>query len=132
MRMFGWILVAIIVAALAYVRLAPTDPARWHQPVSESSDKTFAGGAVRVVPGDDDTLARLHQVALGTSRTQVLAGSPAEGRITYVTRSKWIGFPDYTTADLVDGHVRLLARLRFGRSDLGVNAERLERWLAEL
>ncbi|WP_420012217.1 DUF1499 domain-containing protein [Tateyamaria sp.] len=47
--------------------------------------------------------------------------------MVYRTRSKWIGFPDFTTVEYVDGQIRMFARLRFGRSDLGVNGKRLER-----
>ena len=62
----------------------------------------------------------------------VFAGSVAEGRVTYVTRTKWIGFPDYTTAEQHDDVLRVWGRLRFGRSDFGVNKARVDRWLADL
>ncbi len=65
-------------------------------------------------------------------RTQVLAGSVSDGHVTYVTRSAFWGFPDYTTMQLVDGQIRMFARLRFGASDLGVNGKRLERVLAAI
>jgi uncharacterized protein (DUF1499 family) len=59
-----------------------------------------------------------------------------EGRITYMTRSLVFGFPDYTTVTTVpagDGaQVVAYGRLRFGSSDMGVNRERLESWLAQL
>ena len=74
-------------------------------------------------------LARVDAAARALPRTRVLAGSVNEGRITYVTRSKVIGFPDYTTVEHSDGLLRMHARLRFGRSDLGVNAERLRHLL---
>ena len=57
-----------------------------------------------------------------------------EGRITWVTRSALWGFPDYTTAEVTptDGgrSSTIFARPRFGSSDMGVNAARLEDWLA--
>lgn len=133
--MIGWVIgffiVFMVLGSLA-VRLAPTDPERWHVPVTAEADKDMTGGAIRVIAGDRGTLERLDAIARATDRTEVVAGSVAAGRITYRTRSFWIGFPDFTTVDLVDGQVRLLARLRFGRSDLGVNARRLEGWLAQL
>lgn len=130
--MIGWLVLLAVVALLAYVRLAPTDPARWHQPVTAQEDRDLDGGAIRVVPAEEGDLARLHEVALDTPRTEVLAGSVEEGRITYVTRSLIFGFPDYTTAELADGQLRLFGRLRFGRGDMGVNRARIEDWLAQL
>ncbi|WP_300055416.1 DUF1499 domain-containing protein [uncultured Roseobacter sp.] len=121
-----WALIGVIVAAMAYVRLAPIDPARWHQPVERGETTHLAGGAVRVIPAEEGTLQAVDQVMRGLPRTQVLAGSVAEGHITYVTRSAVFGFPDMTTVELRDGEIRMFARLRFGASDLGVNRKRLE------
>lgn len=130
--MIGWGLLVLGVGTLAYVRLAPSDVDRWHQPVVATQDKDLDGGAIRVVPGDAGTLARLKDIALDTPRTSILAGSVEEGRITFVSRSRVMGFPDYITADLAEGQLRLFSRLRFGRSDFGVNRDRLENWLSQL
>ncbi|ASM72132.1 hypothetical protein SULPSESMR1_01312 [Pseudosulfitobacter pseudonitzschiae] len=131
--MIFWILMLVViaaVAAVAYVRLAPSDPSRWNQPVTAAQDKDFDNGAVRVLPATDGLLARLDAAVQDLPRTQVLAGSVAEGRITYVTRTATVGFPDYTTIEQADGQVRMLARARFGRSDFGVNANRLKGLIA--
>jgi len=117
------------IGALAFVRLAPTDPARWHTAIPETSSRNMTGCAIRVTKVGPEALARVDAVARDLPRTQAIAGSVDEGRITYVTRSKWIGFPDYTTVEYRDGLLRMHARLRFGRSDFGVNRERLERLL---
>ncbi len=81
-------------------------------------------------------LARLDAIALATPRTKRLAGSPAEGRITWITRSVLWGFPDYTTAEArPEGSattLTVIARHRFGHQDLGVNARRLQDWRAAL
>ncbi len=130
--MFGWIAALLIVALLAYVRLAPSDPARWHVPVAATESADYTGGAVRVIQGGPEEMAVLRDIALETPRTSLLAGSPEEGLMTFVTRSKWIGFPDYTTVQSVDGQIRIYARLRFGQSDLGVNRARLEAWIGRL
>lgn len=130
MKMLIWLLVILVLAMFAYVRLAPADVTRWHIPVSAESDRDFAAGAVRVIEGDASVLAKVDAAARALPRRQVLAGSVDEGRITYVTRSKVVGFPDYTTVELEGGTVRMLARLRFGRSDLGVNAARLQKLVA--
>ena len=85
-----------------------------------------------LVPGGDATMQALHSIILASPRTELVAGSPDEGRVTYVTRSKWMGFPDYTTLQLVENKVELWARLRFGQADMGVNKARVEGWLAAL
>ncbi|MBY5932766.1 DUF1499 domain-containing protein [Tateyamaria omphalii] len=118
-----------VIGLLAFVRLAPTDVGQWHRPVAETNNQNMAGGAIRVAPAEPDALARVDAAARSLPRTHAIAGSVEEGRITYVTRSKWIGFPDYTTVEYSDGLLRMHARLRFGRSDFGVNRERLERLL---
>jgi len=56
----------------------------------------------------------------------------AEGRVTYITRSKLWGFPDYSTFETRDGDLLIHARLRFGSSDMGVNRARVTDWLARL
>ncbi|WP_299374618.1 DUF1499 domain-containing protein [uncultured Tateyamaria sp.] len=125
------LIVVCIVAlgAVAWVRLAPVDAARWHQPISATASKDMTGGAIRVTDVGPEALARVDAAARAMPRTQVVAGSVAEGQITYVTRSRWIGFPDFTTVEYRDGLLRMYARLRFGRSDFGVNRERLQRLL---
>ncbi len=127
--MFFWILAVIILGFAAYVRLAPSDVARWHVVREGAESRDFKGGALRVQAGG---LAQLDVVARAEPRTQVLAGSAGEGMITYVTRSKLWGFPDYTTAWQEGSNLHVYGRLRFGQSDLGVNGKRLERWLAQL
>lgn len=138
----GLAVLALAVAGGAYVRLAPSDPAVWH--VDPRMGQAGAGAATAGVETPliyasepEALLERLDEIALGTARTVRLAGSVAEGRITYVTRSALVGFPDYTTvavAGLPDGGTQLFmyARLRFGQSDMGVNAARLEAWRAAL
>lgn len=120
----------VVLGALLFVRFAPTDAVRWHQPIEANEDADFAGGAIRVLPADRDAFVRVDEFASALARTDVIAGSKAEGRITYRTRSKWIGFPDFTTVEYSDGTLKMYARLRFGQSDMGVNAARLGELLA--
>lgn len=132
-----WVIGALVVAVLgfaAYVRLAPGDPARWHvtSGVSGMGHAPRAGGHVWRGAGDRDALARLDAIIRATPRTQVMAGSVGEGRITYVTRSAVWGFPDYTTLSLEGGTLEIYGRLRFGKADLAVNRTRIEGWLALL
>ena len=130
--MLAWVLLAIIVVGLGYIRLAPSDPAQWHVLPDFDRDKDFKAGVMRVVETGPDGLVRLHDIAVATPRTTVLAGSPEEGMVTYVTRTKVFGFPDYTTAAQDGDMLKIYARLRFGRRDSGVNRARVEAWLAAL
>jgi uncharacterized protein (DUF1499 family) len=117
---------------LVYVRLAPSDPQRWHVAVSGEEDVDFAGGAIRVMVTGPGGLTAADAYMRSLPRTEVLAGSPDEGRLTYVTRSRVFGFPDYTTVEYRNGRLLAHARLRFGQSDMGVNRERLEGLVAAL
>lgn len=135
-------LLVVLVGFAAYVRLAPSDPARWNVDPSRFYAWDDGGGwnevvpqtdgAVLRIPAADGLLARLDAVALATPRTVRLAGSVADGRITWITRSGLWGFPDYTTAQSLPDGVYIHARSRFGQSDLGVNAARLQDWQSKL
>jgi hypothetical protein len=121
---------AVALAGMAYVRLAPSDVARWHVFPAVTENQTMPDGAKRLLPGA--TLAELDVIALAEPRTRVLEGDVSKGMITYVSRSRVIGFPDYTTVRQTAQGLEIFARLRFGRSDLGVNAARLDRWIDTL
>ncbi len=123
------VLVVFVAAGVAWIRLAPDDVARWHQLPEMIEDRDMEGGVMRVAPGD---LKDLDQIILGEPRTEVLAGSVEDAMVTYVTRSKVFGFPDYTTVAQRGGDVAVYARLRYGKSDMGVNKARVDRWLARL
>lgn len=139
-----WAVLVVVAGFATWVRLAPHDAARWHPDVMTAPDPGQGGILLRPgvppgafsVPGTEGQalLAALDAVARATPRTEVLAGSVAAGRITYVSRSRVWGFPDYTTVQIVaDGRaLAILGRLRFGRSDLGVNRARVEGWLEDV
>ena len=131
MRIFLIVLLTALIGVGLYVRLAPSDPRVWHAMPDEMEDVDMDGGAKRVVTAGEGALERLHAIALDTPRTQVLAGSVEDGKITYITRSRVFGFPDYTTVELRDGQIMVFARLRYGMMDLGVNAARVDAWIAE-
>src|SRR6056297_2473742 len=94
MKLSVVILVTAVVALLVFIRVAPSDPDRWHRMPENVSDSDLDGGAMRTLEGD---LAALDAIIRDTPRTRVLAGSPDQGMITYVSRSRVFGFPDYTT-----------------------------------
>lgn len=142
------LLVALILfGVMAYIRLAPSDPALWN--VDPGPVPILSGaGPVQPVPGGAratlllagrdpaEVLARLDALARATSRTSRLAGSPEQGRMTWITRSAVFGFPDYTTAAVrsegAATRLDLYARQRFGQGDFGVNGARLRDWIAGL
>lgn len=130
--MLVWVFLAILVVLLGYIRLAPSDPMRWHVATEINENKTFKAGVKRLADTGPDGLERLNAIALATPRTSVLAGSVATGMITYVTRSKLFGFPDYSTVQQDGDTLKIYARLRFGRSDTGVNNARVEGWVNAL
>ena len=123
------LLAAALAGALAFIRLAPSEPMRWHQMPDTITDRDLDGGAMRRAVGN---LAVLDRIIRDTPRTRVLAGSVEQGMVTYVTRSRVFGFPDYTTVRQDGEMLEIYARLRFGRSDLGVNADRVDGWLGRL
>ena len=145
MRMTVWILglvLVVVVGGLAWIRLAPSDPGRWHvdmaapgfQPPHNAHVFCIRLGS-RYDPAGDMTavLARLDAIAMATPRTVRLAGSAETGRITWITRSVLMGYPDYTTAQVMPGAgLCVMGRQRFGSEDLGVNARRIGAWMQDL
>jgi uncharacterized protein (DUF1499 family) len=142
---YGLVLVAVIVVGLvAWVRLAPADPAVWHvDPVTvvkpaKSNNWLVRDGAdapaVTLSMPPDQVMAKLDAIARATPRTELLADDG--GSKTWITRSALMGYPDFTSirAEPVGQGTRvtLFARARFGESDFGVNRARAENWLAQL
>ena len=145
---------ALVAAATGcmMIRAAGHDPARWHvdpataERTGKPNDYLVAPEGTTAAPVDRvlgvlgespaAVMARLDAVARAAPRTEVVAGTPEELFVTYVQRSKWIGFPDYVSVKAVPveggGSLIVWSRARYGYSDLGVNADRVERWLAEM
>lgn len=130
--MWLWFIVLGILGAMAFVRLSPSDPERWHVDPMVSANQDLVNGVRRRLDGNSATLTALHRIVLETPRTEVVAGSVEDGHVTYVTRSQWMGFPDYTTVKLVGDTLEVWGRLRFGKADIGINKARVDAWLAKL
>jgi hypothetical protein len=139
---FGFGLIAFL-GLIAFVRLAPSDPAVWHADLAANGFQPPGKAHVFCIrpdnrygpiPGDPaEMLARLDALALATARTERLAGSVEDGRITWITRSALIGYPDFTTAQVLEGPALcIMGQQRFGSSDFGVNASRIGGWMQEL
>lgn len=133
--------IGVFVAWAVYIRLAPSDATVWDADITadDYSPKSNWAAFCRAPDSADailtDDLAPLDAVAMATPRTTRLSGSVAQGQITWMTRSKLMGFPDYTTAAIkqtdAGPQVCVVGRLRFGQSDLGVNAARISDWLMQ-
>lgn len=141
------LLVVAFVGFAAYVRLAPSDPARWHvdpeTAVEEGRKNDFivkpgGAGADIASPVFSDTpevlLARFRAAALGEPGVTVL--SEEGGFVTFVARTKLMGYPDFVSVKAVpaEGGAALFihSRSRFGSDDFGVNAARVSAWLDRL
>ncbi len=136
------LLLAALIGAALWIRIAPSDPARWNVDPVAAADP--GGRGVRVAPGTlnfdtppEELLSKLDGLMRARGRTETLAGVPGDLQITYIARSKWLGFPDYLTFRVlpVDGRgstLAVLSRSRFGRSDQNVNRDRMEDILSEL
>ncbi len=134
-----------IAGMVGYVRLAPSDPARWHvDPVTARKPSRPNSWLLRPEGGDgqapiyDMSAQRLAVLfdgfVSGQPRISRLAGGPDEGMMTYVGRSRIIGYPDYITVRIIalgDGRssMAIWSRARFGYSDGGMNRRRVENWL---
>lgn len=135
-------LIGALLVLMLYVRFAPLNGEKWHKaalPEGAAGAFTSKGShtVLRDVEDAQASLRALDAIIMSTPRTVRIAGSVEDGRITYVTRSLGFGFPDYTTAVAqpaqgTSGMIAIHGRLRFGKSDLGVNRARISGWLAQL
>ena len=76
-------------------------------------------------------------VATAQPRTFLAADYAAEHKTHWVVRSAVFNFPDLVTAQVTDAGpdsstLVLYSRSVYGRSDLGVNRQRIDSWLAAL
>jgi len=131
--MFSFGAIALLgLVFLAYIRLAPTPVTKWHRSPDVLKDTVLANGIQKRIPIGKAGLRRIDRIAEADPRTERLAGSVEQGLVTYVTRSRLIGFPDYTTVMQAGEDLVIYARSRFGRRDFGANSERVSRWLNAL
>ena len=74
----------------------------------------------------DELYEEITKVALGTPRTLLLSNDPLQ----FITRSKFLGFPDITVIDIQDGNLIIYATSVFGQLDFGVNRARALKWVS--
>ncbi len=148
------VLVPSIIAALAVggaigIRRQSDDPVAWHlDPLTAPTPST--PNSYRVAPAGEaidrnadaptftvpvaELAAAFDAVALGDARVEVLAGSAADGFVTYVQRSAFFAFPDYVSVRFIEADgggstLAVFSRSRYGKGDLGVNEKRVTKWL---
>ncbi|MEM1163746.1 MAG: DUF1499 domain-containing protein [Pseudomonadota bacterium] len=148
-----WLVIAIVIATIAgaiYFRTVSHDVAQWHVDPS-TIERTGKPNDYLVAPAGAttataDAVARMRQTdpksllfqldAIARPQSEVLAGSVDELWITYIQKTRLLGFPDYITVKAVpegEGAALIIwSRSRFGHSDLGVNKARVEAWLSKL
>jgi hypothetical protein len=138
MRIALWIaglLLVLVVALALWVRLAPSDPARWHVDPATTADPTtpnFARVDRVVALPPAEVAARIAAMASAEGAVR-LAGDDTHA--TWIARTRLMGYPDYVSLRLTPEaggtRIQALSRSRFGQGDMGVNAARLARWLPQ-
>lgn len=142
MRILLYIIAALVlltVAAAVYVRVAPIVAEDWHldpetvTPPTTPNFALLAGGEAISIGAPALAVASRLQEAADADGAQVIAGGLGEGFVTYVVRSRIMGYPDFVSLRLVpEGEatrLHIFSRSRYGQSDLGVNTARVQRWL---
>jgi hypothetical protein len=130
MKAVLFLLVALFLAAQAWIRLAPLPapgPGTWGPYPQWEGDPGGFGLSVQATPAQ---AAALDAIIRATPRTRLLSGALAEGQLRYVTRSLVWGFPDITELTVRAQEISISGHLVFGRSDFGVNRRRIQGWLA--
>jgi uncharacterized protein (DUF1499 family) len=126
------VLIVVFACASAYVRFAPAEMQKWHAPLDDPANSDSKTSSIRVVSGAGEQLADLFDIASGYPRTKIFAGTVDAGIVTFVTHTRFWGFPDYTTIWINGDDLVLFARLRFGTYDFGVNKSRITNWVSVL
>lgn len=125
--------VLLALGMMMYIRLAPSDPARWHadpETIPDPGTPNFARLSADIPLPRAEVAERIATRALKEGAEKLVE----DGELTtWIARSRLMRFPDYVTIRLEETaqgtRVTALARARFGRSDMGVNAARLQRWI---
>ena len=105
--------VAAVAVLMVYIRVAPSRAADWHDtklpPLGIGQFPATSGYVEQraVANGGTEEMAALDAIIRATPRTMGLVGTLESGKMTYVTRSKVVGFPDYTTVSVSYTHLTL-------------------------
>lgn len=115
----------------------PAGNPNWYRLTPDSAPADRAAERDGSAPVFDVDVAALSAafdaVALADGRVEVIAGSAADGFVTYMQRSAFFGFPDFVSVKFVEvpggSSLSIFSRARDGKSDLGVNKKRVIRWV---
>ena len=125
---------ALVAFIPLWIRFSPNPPDKWHIDPSlkqvkngRSYQKAFENVAL-----DADSVFSVTP-ALNDERAKLIAGSADQGFVTYLLRTKRMGFPDFLSAKLENGVLFVYSRSRFGNaSDWGRNKRRVIAWKNKL
>ncbi|MGE0117643.1 MAG: DUF1499 domain-containing protein [Dongiaceae bacterium] len=103
-------------------------------PADRCAATADALGPVYAIPAAE-LFGRIRTILSTEPRTRVVQDQPERLRLVLVQRSRIFRFPDTITVQLFplpDGGAALAmySHSNYGRSDLGVNKERVQRWLS--
>lgn len=127
--------IATALAALGvaiWVRSMNIPVARYHDRFEvPQEDRQTQEGFVAVRQTDDAGFAQLVEVIATSPRTTSLAGRVEDGHVSFVTRTRVMGFPDVTNVLRTERGLAIRGHLVVGKGDMGVNRRRIEGWLDE-
>lgn len=126
-------------AVAVYARMVSMPAAVWHvDPAGVTPPRTpnyalrTGDDAPRLPGAPEDVAARFAAVAEAEGAT-LIGGSVEDLHMTYVQRSRIMGYPDAISlrfhAEGDATRIDVFSRARMGRSDFGVNAARVARWI---
>lgn len=132
----GGLVLLLALGLVLYIRLAPSDPARWHADPAEIPDPqtpNFARLTAIIPLPRSEVAAQIAALARNEGAVR-LAGD--EHLTTWIARTPLMRYPDYVTIRLDETEqgtaLTALSRSRFGQGDWGVNAARLQRWVRSI
>ena len=135
----------IIIIILCYIRFAKPNESNWHVDpelveqndsrnsyLNNSKSGNFSYYAVPI----KDLYLKLHEIS-EADKCQRVFGNIDGGLITFVCRSRFLGFPDYVSISLKEhetgkSSLSVFSRSRFGVYDFGKNKKRMKKWLQQL
>lgn len=131
---------------ILYVRFSSVNIEKWHLDPLEVKDVSLKSGFL-YLPKDGDEISKVFNIPseilidkltkVLASNSKLLTGDLTNEYATYVSRSLFFGFPDYSSIRVIDleddkSQLAIYARLRFGNSDFGVNKRRVLKWLDDI
>jgi uncharacterized protein (DUF1499 family) len=124
------------VAVLAQRRDAP-NPAEYGGPaLAEQQRQAYPQLGPLILSDPPDAAFRKALDAAGAMGWEIVAEDPAQGRIEATDTTFWFGFKDDVVVRIEPGgpgsRVDVRSVSRVGKSDVGTNARRIEKYLARL